>query len=361
MFRNTRIVFFCGTLMQGGAERVISILSSKMKEQGYNVEILLFYDRAINYDVDPRIKITIVEKECASKSLLKRMLWMRQFMKNNADIIVSFLAPFNMLALVSHLGLKSKIIVADRNDPRHVPNKFIIRKLRDALYRFADGIVVQTMHNQRYFSREIQKKSVVISNPVALGDKAGLALRTEKKHEIVSVGRLMPQKNQMMLLEAFARIIDEFPDYCLTIYGDGPEKEHLLQRARSLGIQNRFFLPGNVQDVFDRIAKSELFVLCSNYEGMPNALIEAMCLGLPCVSTLVSGVEELIEHGVNGDIIKIGSTDEMVACMRNLLSNQNRRRVYAENAVKLHSSLDVELIMQQWISYLDDICVDYKF
>ena len=358
MIRDKKIVFFCGTLMRGGAERVISILSSKMKEQGYNVEILLFYDRTINYDVDPRIKITIVEKECASKNLLKRMLWLRQFMKNNADVLVTFLAPFNMLALVSHWGLKSKIVVADRNDPRHIPNKYIIRKLRDALYHFADGVVVQTMHNQEYFSKGIQKKSVVISNPVALGDKAGLALKIEKKHEIVSVGRLMPQKNQTMLLESFALIKDEFPDYCLTIYGDGPEKEHLLQKAHSLGIQDRFFLPGNVQDVFDRIATSEVFVLSSNYEGMPNALIEAMCLGLPCVSTLVSGVEELIEPGVNGDIVNIGSTDEMVKCIRDLLINQNIRERYAAKAVELHSRLDVEIIMQQWISYIDDVCIE---
>lgn len=166
--------------MQGGAERVVSILSRKMKERGYNVEILLFYDRIINYEVDPRIKITIVEKECPSKNLLKRMFWMRQFIKKNADILVSFLAPFNMLALVSHLGLKSKIIVADRNDPRHVPNNVVIRKLRDILYGFADGVVVQTSLNQKYFAKGIQKKSIIIRNPIDLGDKAGMALRSEK-------------------------------------------------------------------------------------------------------------------------------------------------------------------------------------
>ena len=353
--KNKRIVFFDGTLMQGGAERVISILSRHLSERGFSVQILLLYDREIFYEIAPSVRVTVVEKESGSKNLLKNLLWVRRFFEKNADVVISFLAQFNMFALVAHTGLKSKIIVADRNDPRHMPNRQYLRKLRNLLYRFADGVVVQTSHNKEYFSKDVQKKSIVIHNPVDLGDLAGKAIGAEKKREIVSVGRLMPQKNQSMLLEAFAAIRDEFPDYVLTIYGEGPERSNLERKADELGIGDRVFLPGSVKDVHDRIISSELFVLSSDYEGMPNALIEAMCLGLPCISTKVSGATDLIRDGENGLLIEVGDCDEMKGALRQMLLNEELRERSGKQAVLLNDALETEKITAQWIEAVESV------
>ena len=320
------------------------------------MQILLLFDREIFYEIDPSVRVTVVEKESGSKNLLKNLLWVRRYFKKNADIVISFLAQFNMFALAAHGGLRSKIVVADRNDPRYMPNKQYLRKLRDFLYRFADGVVVQTSHNMKYFAKAVQKKGIIIRNPINLGDMAGKAVETEKKKEIVSVGRLMPQKNQAMLLDAFAAIRDEFPDYRLIIYGEGPEREELESRAELLGIEDRVFLPGSVKDIHARILSSELFVLSSNYEGMPNALIEAMCLGLPCISTDVSGASDLIMPGENGDIVGVGDTRALATCMRMLLTDDEVRMKYAMNAIRVNERLHVDVIVQQWIEYLDRIC-----
>ena len=356
MLENKRITFFIGTLTHGGAERVISILSRNMIERGFSVQILLLFDREIFYEIDPAVCVTVVEKESGSKNLLRNLLWVRHYFKENSDIVISFLAQFNMFALVAHAGLKSKIVVADRNDPRYMPKKRYLRVLRNGLYKFADGIVVQTSRNMNYFSKAVQKKGVVISNPVHLGELAGWAIGTAKRREIVSVGRLMPQKNQVMLLEAFAQIGNEFPDYALIIYGEGPERSKLERKAVELGIGERVFLPGSVKDVHERILGSALFVLTSNYEGMPNALIEAMCLGLPCISTDVSGASDLITSGKNGEIVDVGDTQELAARMRMLLANDDVRNKFAASAVKLNETLNVQGIVRQWIQYLDSVC-----
>lgn len=350
--KKKRFVIFIGALTQGGAERVISILSKKMHEERFDVQILLFYDREIFYEIDPAVKITVVEKESGSFNILKNILWIRNFFKANADVIISFLAPFNIMALIAHMGLRSKIIVADRNDPRFVPANPMIRKLRDILYRFSDGVVLQTSHNRNYFSKAIQRKSVIIGNPIDLGEKAGAGLVTVKRHEIVSVGRLMPQKNQAMLLSAFVNISDDFPEYCLTIYGEGPERDALEKQANELGVKEKVHLPGSVKDVHDRIADSELFVLSSNYEGMPNALIEAMCIGLPCISTDVSGATDLIISGENGWLVKVGDTEALIHQMRRLLSDPGERNKYAQNSVDLNSKLEVNKIMKEWIDFI---------
>ena len=191
-----RCVVFIGTLKQGGAERVISILTRQMAQKNLDVKILLYYDEPIFYELDPRVKIDIVEKNTNSRNILKNIFWIRKYFKNQADVLLSFLAPFNMLALVAAFGLRTSVIVADRNDPRYVPGNRYIRFARNVLYRLADGVVVQTKYNQDYFPKKIRDNSVVIANPVDLGDNAGKALRADKRREIVSIGRLMPQKNQ---------------------------------------------------------------------------------------------------------------------------------------------------------------------
>lgn len=355
MTKKRRYTFFIGTLSQGGGERVVSILSKKMAEQGLSVNILLYYDRPIFYELDPRVTVTTVEKETGSKSVVKNIFWIRKYFEKSSDIVISFLAPFNMLALVSHYGLKSKIIVADRNDPRYIPANKVIRKVRDWLYRFANGVVIQTTHNQEYFGDTVKKKSIIIYNPIDLGDKAGVALRTQKEEKIVSVGRLMPQKNQLMLIDAFSRVHQKHPDYKLVIYGEGSFRDNLERRIEELNLNNCVFLPGSSTSVFDEIASARLFVLSSDYEGMPNALIEAMCLGLPCVSTKVSGATDLIRDGDNGSLIDVGDEDALYRRIKQMIEEEDLRNRYAHKATELNAELNVDKIMRQWMDYLSEL------
>lgn len=350
-----RHIFFIGTLRNGGAERVVSILASKMAEKGIAAEILMYYDKPIFYEVSSKIKLTVVEKETGTKSKVKNLFWLRKYFKNNAKIVISFLAPFNMMAIMANLGNGTPIIVADRNDPRKVPSKVFIRKMRDFLYCFANGIVVQTQRNKEYFGKTVQKKSTIIYNPVDLKEKTGIALRTPKEKKIVTAGRLMPQKNQKMMIYAFAELLKKYPNYQLDIYGDGPSETELKALINELKISESILLPGNVKDLHDRIKSAEVFILSSDYEGMPNALIEAMCLGLPVVSTKVSGATDLIRHGENGFLTDCGDYEQLEKTLDELLANPEKMELFANEGVKLAKALEVNVILKEWMDYIDEI------
>lgn len=352
-------LFFIGTLSNGGAERVVSILSGEMAEQGMNVEILTYYDMPVFYSVHPNVKITCVEKETGTKGKVQNFFWVRKYFKKHANVLISFLAPFNIYALACNLGTGIPIIVADRNDPTKVPSNVLMRKVRDFLYRFADGIVVQTKKNQSYFSKQVQKKSEVIYNPINLGDKAGSALaETRKEKRIVSMGRLMPQKNQKMLLDAFQGVLKQYPDYQLIIYGEGPVREELESYAKDIGISGNVSLPGNISAVHELIKTAEMFVLSSNYEGMPNALIEAMCLGLPVISTEVSGAVDLITDHENGILTEINNREKLETAMLELIENPLLAEKLAQNAVGLNTELELNKIMNQWIYFIKKITTE---
>lgn len=346
--KEKRIVFFIGALGNGGAERVISILTRKYVDMGIPVEIVLYYDEEPFYQIHPDVKITYIERETKSTNVLKNVLWLRRYVRRTAGVLVSFLAQFNMIALVAAFGTKIPVVVADRNDPRHMPKQAPVRIARNWLYHLADTVVVQTQHNQDYFSKRLQKKCRIIFNPVDLQEQKGLALRTEKKPRIVSAARLMKQKNQLMLIDAFGRIKKDFPDYTLTIYGEGPFRPELEKRIQELGLQDSVMLPGKVQNVFECIADAELFVLSSNFEGMPNALIEAMCLGLPVISTEVSGATDLIRHGENGMLVDVANTEELTDAMQQMLKDSQLRQSCAQNALEINERLQLDGIIRQW-------------
>ena len=350
-----KLAIVCGTLHSGGAERVISIISEKLAEK-YDVEIILYYDREIWYDISDKVRITVIEKECSRKNVVGRALWFRKYLKKNADIVLSFLAPFNIFTLISGFGLKIPKIVADRNDPRYVPSNKLVRLVRDFIYRFATTVVVQNDNNKKYFSKSIQKKCRVIFNPVAFQAYRGVALRTEKSDKIVSVGRIIKQKNNMMLINAFKSICDEFENLKLVFYGEGNMKEELERKTKEMGLGEKIIFAGNVKNVIGNIKEAKMFVMTSNYEGMPNALLEAMCAGLPVISTKVSGAVDVIKSGENGILVDINDEKALAYAMRNFLHNENHARKCGENAVNVSRMLDGELIIQQWIDLIEVMC-----
>ena len=351
-----RYIFFIGTLRNGGAERVVSVLASQMAEQGLDVEILMYYDKPVFYELSSKVKVTAVEKETGKKGKIQNLCWLRNYFKNNAKVVLSFLAPFNMLAIVSVFGTKVPMIVADRNDPTKVPSNILVRKTRDILYMFANGVVLQTEKNKSYFNKKVQQKSKVIYNPVDMKGYAGAALNAKKEKIIVTAGRLMPQKNQKLLIKAFSEISLKYPEYKMVIYGEGPSRTELESLIDKLGMQEKVILPGNVSDLHEQMKLAELFVMSSDYEGMPNALIEAMCLGLPVISTKVSGKDELVQKEKNGILVDCGNEKQLIEAMDELLENPERLKAYAQENVKLVEKLDIRLIVTEWTEFIDDMC-----
>lgn len=348
-----KVLFFVGQLKQGGAERVVSIISNKLVERGFDVEVLSYYDSEINYFFDQKIIITKVVNETHSTNKLVNLRFLKKYF-NNTDIIISFMAPFNILALLANRNNNVPIIVSDRNDPNKIPTNPIIRKLRDSLYKKANYVVVQTENNKKYFNY-LGEKVVVINNPIDLKDLVGKALETKKEDLIVSVGRLKPQKNQLMLIKAFSKIANDYPSYKLMIYGEGPYRETLENRIKELNLVDRVLLPGEEKEVIRKILNAKLFVLPSNFEGMPNALMEAMCVGLPCISTKVSGANELIDNGNNGLLVDINDVDSLTKNMKLILDDETLSNKLATNAIKLNEELEVNNITDKWALLINKV------
>lgn len=352
----SKLIISCATLAAGGAERVLSTLSTSFADKYDTVIYVMWLNVPIFYNMDERVKIHSIEKEVGSKNDVKKMLWFRSFIqKERPDILLSFLEPFNIRVLISTIGLGVRIFVAERNDPHGVNKYWIVDQFEKSVYWLADKILVQTETIRKFFDGSLHDRTIVIYNPVNLPpEMVGKALNTNKKKRIVSIARLTPQKNNDVLIKAFAMFYVNHPDYTLTIYGIGEQKEELRQLSDSLGVGISVFMPGPSKTIHDDILDAEMMCLVSSREGMSNSMIESMCLGLPCICTKVSGAIDLIKDGENGLLVEIGDVDGLFEKMNFVANNPNRARDIGDRATQLYHLLNKDRICKEWLEVLDE-------
>ena len=168
----------------------------------------------------------------------------------------------------------------------------------------------------------------------------------------------MPQKNQKMMIRAFAKVLERYPDYQLVIYGEGPSREELENLVKELGIEANVSLPGNMTRLHEQMKDAAAFLLSSDYEGMPNALIEAMCMGLACISTKVSGATDLIVDHENGILTEVDNEAEFERAIRELIENPQLTERFAKSSVELNEQLELSRIMNQWITFINKITTE---
>ena len=244
-------------------------------------------------------------------------------------------------------------VVSVRGEPKSEYYNFPMRFLAKTLFACAAGVIVQTGAARDFFPPVIRKKAVILKNP--LNPAFVRERRTERPDgRIVSVGRVDANKNHALILRAFARIAPEFPDASLVIYGDGEKRRELIRKAQELGLSDRAQFPGAVSDVAEKIRTASAFVLSSGHEGMPNALIEAMCLGIPSISTdcPCGGPRELIEDGVNGYLIPVGDEEALADRLRRIFSDEEGAERMGKQAALLLEEYRPERVNAEWMDYL---------
>ncbi len=362
------LVFLTLSLTRGGAERVISNMCNEYFSKKDAVTIISLMAAEPEYGLDPGIRVRYVDetKEQYAEGLGKRFLRRRKGLarllkqieaeEGRIDALISFLPEPNFLITSLHRDCDYPVIISVRNDPVREYGSTVRRFLMKMLYKHADGYVFQTEQAKAYFSfsRHITDNAVVIPNP--LGKQFLAAAHPEvRRNEIAVVGRLETQKDPLCAIAAFEQIKDRFPAYSLCFYGEGSMRERIQDEIGRLGLTDRVFLKGNVEQVQEVVCDAALYVLCSVYEGMPNALMEAMAMGLPCIATdcPCGGPAYLIRQKENGLLIPVGDAGKLAEAMAYLLEHREEAELMGENARKIIERLDPERIYGEWDHYLE--------
>lgn len=345
---------------RGGAERQIVMLASALAQRGHQVHLIVLAENKADYAICEQVQVWDLSclEEGPGHRIVKRYQGLRQVLaKIQPDISIHYWLQSAYLAALMPKSVCGKLIYSERGDPGDREYAGLLGLVRKLAFRRCAGFVFQSEGARDYFGTNVARRSAVIHNPVAVPQDAYLAPCKTRQKRIVTAGRLQAQKNHALLIDAIAAIAGDFPDYTLEIYGDGTLKDGLQQQVRELGLTDRVHLMGSCPDIFDKLYPASLFVLSSDYEGMPNALMEAMALGLPCISTDCppGGPRTLIQNGHNGLLVPVGDEKALAGAMADILKDPQKAEAMGAAARQLRQTHNPKRIFDRWEAYLQTL------
>lgn len=361
-----KIVFHLNCLEQGGAERVVTNLAAQFAADGYDVIVATEWVAENEFVLDEKVRRIHVglraedeNKNRISKYFL-RIKYLRELMEQEKpDILIAFAHLANYRALLATLRNHVPTLISVRTDPVGHYEEPVDKILLKPLFPRAAGCVFQTEGQRDFFAPKIQENSRIILNPI--NDKyIGRPLVTERTKNIAHVGRLVDFKNQPMLIRAFANIHQRFPEYTLKIYGgdsfDGT-KEILEGIIEENQLHDCVKLMGASDDLARETENAAFFVFTSDWEGLPNALMEAMALGLPCVATdcPCGGPRTIMQDGENGLLVPIKDQEAVEKAMIQMIEHPDMADKMGKNARKLGEIANAHAIYLQWKDYVEEI------
>jgi glycosyltransferase involved in cell wall biosynthesis len=267
--------------------------------------------------------------------IVSRLSLIRRIVEDfGPDVIISFLDTANITTLLACLGRRVPVIVSERIDPSQHNIGWARKLLRTCTYPFARLIVVPSQRVADYFPASLQSKIRVIGNPIPIPSMRARVGQSDGRKRVIAVGRYEPQKGFDLLLDAFALVAGEHPDWDLVVIGDGSERPRLERRVQVLDLEERITLKGVVTDILQELANCHVMAFPSRYEGFPNALAEGLATGLPAVGyKAVSGVEELILDGQTGLLVDQQEGARGLAhAIARLLVDEKMRRQFGDAA-----------------------------
>ncbi len=348
-----RIILVIPTMTHGGAERVMSELANIWAHENHTVHLVLLAKSKNFYEISDKVivhNLGFVQNGKISKiiSTIKTILKLRRLFKSlDSDFILSLMIKSNISTLLASLFLAQNIFVSDRSNPKRVQPK-VVSFLRKLTYRYASGIIAQTILSKEILTKMTGNQNItVIPNPVR---RINLNQDIKKEKIILNVGRMIPEKGQKYLLEAFSKI--ESSEWKIVILGNGPLHATLEKQARALGINNKLEMPGTVKNIDKWLSRASIFVFPSISEGFPNALTEAMAAGLPSVSfDCDAGPGDLIVNGKNGFLIPVGDIYGLTSRLKVLMSEPTVRHRLSGEAKKIANNLEKSKITDKFLKF----------
>lgn len=436
-----KIALMAGSLTHGGTERVVVTLAENFIKRGHEVTIVTPVKAENEFEISPSIKRIISDltpEEMGGRIANIPRRWNKLkniWLTEKPDAIVSFIGRNNFSALISTWKLDIPVAVCVRADPKMEYETTKDKLMMKFLYPRASKVVLQTKDSIEFFPKAVQKKVVILKNPLnpeflehdskwknekcdckvkndsaipkadatenvagdvaervmrdaienVVGDVAervtGDAMEDVAGKRIVAVGRIDSNKNHEMLIRAFLKIADDIPEYSLEILGDGDLRQQLLSMVNSIrrddgrwicsdltsqhsverfesgddaSVRERISLPGVCRNVADRIANADIFVLCSNTEGVPNTLLEAMALGIPAISTdcPCGGPKDIIRDGENGFLVPVGDVDALADCIYKLANDDELMTHVSQNELKTAEKFREDVVVDEWLEMI---------
>lgn len=366
-----KIAFHLNCLTHGGAERVVTNLAGRFADAGYEVVIATEWIDDNEYELNPkvrRVNIGLTSEDENKRRLYKyvrRIKYLHDFMiQEKPDVLVAFAKLALFRALMACKGTGVPVVISVRIDPRTdyvgFRNTFLIKRYMGR----AAGAVFQTEEAKSFFPKRLQQISTVILNPLT-PKYIETPDADHRDKVIVNAARIVDFKNQEMLVYAFADVFKKHPDYSLKIYGpdsgDGT-LERLKDAIKKTGMEEHVQLMGQSDSLEKDLRCAAVFAYPSNYEGMPNSLMEAMALGLPCVATdcPCGGPRELISDGVNGLLIPVGDKEALTDKICWMIDNPDKAEALGANARKIKEVASLDAVYDKWRSYLENVIAKGK-
>ena len=338
-----KILFVLPTLRMGGAEKVMISLFNNIDKGFLEPSIVAFSNGSLKSKIKDQSRLTVLEHD----SVLSGVFGFSQLVRSiNPDVVFSTHSHLNaLLCFLKKLNIiKSKLIIRESNylskqqsHGKSLYEKYFITFMIKTFYHNADHLICQSNEMLEDIYSFIPKYTVpatVIYNPI---ENIPPYINKGSKKQIISIGRLDPQKNHQLLIKAFDKIKNTIP-HSLVIIGDGSEYNNLRKIIVKKGLEDRVQLTGFIENVWDEYSNSALFVLSSNYEGFPNVILEAMANSTPVVSSdCPSGPKEIIQHGINGFLFEVGDIDGLAKCIKHAILTET-----AISSIRHRAYLDVK-------------------
>ena len=343
------VLIMVDSFYRAGAQRVAATLADGLSED-YSVTIFCKKKDTLEYPVPKGVGMLylptfIGDKEEQARYEERYVKWIKMRLRIKASISMLFW----MNDMNVRCRARDKVICCERNNPSKKEPENMGRIC--SIYEQADHVVFQSQKVRDLFPESVKSHSSIILNPTLTEIKR----KEPSRHRIVNIGRLHPQKNQKMLIRAFNEFYRSHPGYELSIYGDGEERRNLEGLIHDLGLEDAVILHGNTDNVHEEAADAEMVVLSSDYEGLPNALLECMMMGMACISTACEGAVDVIDNNENGLLTEIGDEKALAEAMALLADDPALRKKLGDNAQKSSGRFRKDRIIAQWKQLIEDL------
>ena len=399
---NKKVIMVMPVMKGGGAERVAALLLNEFRKNGYDCEFVLTSMKSkdiINCDLDEQITVTAIKDTATKPSAFQKLkskllrilssvickafeglklatpasfaylsfvseygeeikLLRKKFTDNPDATVVSFLQPSIPMTLLALRGLENKVIVSERGNPERLIKKRYGYKFIDKYYRRADAVVFQTQDAKNIYPPSVAAKGTVIFNPIK--DNLPEPYTGEREKYITTFCRISRQKNLSILVDAFAGFNKAISGYRLKIIGEPQNEDDKASLAEATALAEKLGITGLIDfmpfstEVHGQIIRDAIYANSSDYEGMSNAMLEAMAIGMPvvCTDCPIGGARAVIRNGENGFLTKVGSSEEMCEAFKKIAESKDLSDRLSRNAAKIREELSLENTAKKWMELL---------